>query len=1163
MTMQNPNSSGTLIMMAALLWLSAWTAVAPSALRADDLPFVNWENHPVHALDISPDGRTLAATHTADGRVQLFDISESRPIPIGHIVVGIDPVSVRFRTDDELWVVNHISDTVSVIDLQRRITIALLQTDDEPFDVVFAGNPQRAFVSCSQANTVKVYDPADLSAEPLTVEIAAEDPRALAVSADGGTVFAAIFESGNGSTILAGGQEEDQDVLQFPPNVVSDPAGPYGGVNPPPNEGGEFFPARRTGQPDAPAVGLIVRRDTNGRWMDDNDRDWTAMVSGVNAAASGRIPGWTLIDRDIAVIDAVTLEVSYAESLMNIGMAIAVNPATAKATLVGTDAENQIRFEPNLNGRFLRVLVGQVDDTGGTQLHDLNGHLDYSGPRIEQARRDLSLGDPRGIVWQQDGQRGYVSGMGSNNVIVINSDGSRAADTPIGVGEGPTGLALDEARQRLYVWNHFDTSLSVIDTSTLETVETVAVFNPLPQAIRQGRPLLYDTRLTSGLGHVSCASCHIDGRMDRLAWDLGDPSGEMKTFNQNCVTTVNSDPCEDFHPMKGPMATQTLQDIIGNEPFHWRGDRDGIEEFNPAFVGLLGDDRELSAEEMQRFEDHLATITFPPNPFRNLDNSLPDSIALTGQVTSGRFSPAGQPLPDGDPKNALKLFNQDLLDSPFQCASCHTLPTGMAVNGPLLLGNIGASAGGSIMETGPLGENHLGIVSVDGSTNKSIKVPHLRNMYDKVGFEMSVSESRAGFGFLHDGSVDSLSRFLSARAFDFKSDQEVADMVALMMAFAGSDLGDNPILSTEPPVSKDSHAAVGTQIFLNDGAEPPDALLTLYEQARAGRIDLVVHSLRQGRPTGWVYQADSDQFQDSAGGEPVGKDALIDQASPMQPQTWTAVSAGLGRRFGLDRDMDGVGDRVEIAQWSDPTDPQSNTLQPHIGHWYNPQRSGHGMDVQRLGNFMFVTWFTYNDDGSPTWYQASNVYSPDWQADMYRFAWNPDTGKVDGEIVGTMSMAFSDAEHAEFRWQIGEQSGSEPVRYFLFDDRRALRDYTGMWYDRGEPGWGFSAYSQGQTRFFVLYFYDENHQPRWVLGQDDNQARSNVPMFSFQGFCPACDRVQPQSSDAGSLTVDYRDSRSGTIDIAVSYPALPASDWIRNGADISALSDAQPNPADY
>jgi hypothetical protein len=28
------------------------------------------------------------------------------------------------------------------------------------------------------------------------------------------------------------------------------------------------------------------------------------------------------------------------------------------------------------------------------------------------------------------------------------------------------------------------------------------------------------------------------------------------------------------------MVTQSLQDIIGREPVHWRGDRPGIESFN-------------------------------------------------------------------------------------------------------------------------------------------------------------------------------------------------------------------------------------------------------------------------------------------------------------------------------------------------------------------------------------------------------------------------------------------------------------------------------------------------------------------------------------------------------------------------------------------------------
>src|SRR5439155_9319965 len=136
--------------------------------------------------------------------------------------------------------------------------------------------------------------------------------------------------------------------------------------------------------------------------------------------------------------------------------------------------------------------------------------------------------------------------------------------------------------------------------------------------------------------------------------DLGNPAGTLKRIDpaeHNLLGVTNT--FTDFHPMKGPMVTQTLQDIIGNEPHHWRGDRGGLEQFNPAFVSLLGDDSQLTTNEMQEFEDFLATIHFPPNPYRSISNSLPTNLPLPGHFTSGRFAAAGQPLPNGDAVHAL------------------------------------------------------------------------------------------------------------------------------------------------------------------------------------------------------------------------------------------------------------------------------------------------------------------------------------------------------------------------------------------------------------------------------------------------------------------------------------------------------------------------------
>jgi len=1127
-----------------LTFLAAWP------LGAADVPHVNWENHPVHALDLSPDRRLLAVAHTADQRVQLFDVSSGQALPVGHVVVGIDPVSVRFRTANELWVVNHISDSISVVDVSRRAVIDTLATGDEPFDVVFAGS--RAFVSCSQVNQVWVFDSADRTRPAQVIPILGEDPRALAVGADGNSVYAAIFESGNATTLLAGGLADPLIAL---PNAVSDPRGPYGGQNPPPNAGAAFDPPLNPAA-TPPRVGLIVRKGSDQRWRDDNARDWTDFVSGPLSAASGRVAGWNLPDRDLAIIDSGSLAVRYVSGLMNIGMTLAVQPGSGRVTLVGSDARNEVRFEPKLNGRFVQTKFARVDPApaGAAQISDLNPHLDYLSSSIAQQQRDLSISDPRAIIWRGDGQRGWVAGMGANHVIAIDAEGRRIG-TPISVGQGPAGLALDEARARLYVWNHFEVSLSTIDLASGTELTRTPVFNPLPTAIREGRPFLYDSHRTSGLGQASCGSCHVDSRMDRLAWDLGDPAQAPAPFDQNCLTLVGSRPCEDFHAMKGPMTTQTLQDIIGHEPFHWRGDRRGIEAFNPAFEGLLGDDIQLSGSEMQAFENFLATISFPPNPYRASDNSLPSALPLTGHYTSGRFAMAGLPLGIGDANRGLQLYSRGLLDTVFQCASCHSLPTGMAANGPLFLGVIGFSVGGTVMPMGAMGENHLGIVSTDGSTNVSIKVPHLRNQYDKVGFELGRTDSQAGFGFLHDGSVDSISRFVSARTFSVRSDQEVADLVALMLAFSGSDFGDaNPVLGGPAPPSRDSHAGVGKQLTLSQPGLSA-AAQSLLGIARTGATDLVVHS----GSARYRFDAGSDRF-DPGGGAPKPDAAeLAALASTSAPQTWTLVPAGLGSRLALDRDGDGVDDTVELRQGSNPADAQSTTLQPAAGLWYNPQRSGHGFDLQIAAGAIVVTWYTYLDDGSPIWYQAAAPISANWIGTLNRITRDPVSGRVSATAVGDLRIEFATANSAVMHWRIGERTGSEPVQTLFAENTATALDTTGIWYNPSESGWGLSIDNSGQTSAVVVYFYDSNNQPRWVLGSTSNSANLRVDMRSFRGFCPGCTAVPTTSNPAGTVALDFSTGRNATLNLDISHFDGSNTRWQRGPVSFVPLSTAEPH----
>src|SRR5262245_41997602 len=110
------------------------------AIPAHGQPFVNWESPHVSPLDLTPDGSRLLAVNTADDRLEVFAVTAAGLVHLGSVPAGLDPVSVRARTSTEAWVVNHISDSVSVVSLVSMNVVATLHPGDEPADVVFAGS---------------------------------------------------------------------------------------------------------------------------------------------------------------------------------------------------------------------------------------------------------------------------------------------------------------------------------------------------------------------------------------------------------------------------------------------------------------------------------------------------------------------------------------------------------------------------------------------------------------------------------------------------------------------------------------------------------------------------------------------------------------------------------------------------------------------------------------------------------------------------------------------------------------------------------------------------------------------------------------------------------------------------------------------------------------
>ena len=913
---------------ALLTGLLALAAVP--AFAAPPVPtFLEFESGPVRPVAITPNGQYLLVTNTPDNRLEVFDVlaggglSRTFSIP-----VGMEPVAVAARTNSEIWVVNHLSDSVSIIDLAvmpPRVVRTLI-VGDEPRDIVFAGSSGSCPSGCAFISTahrgqqrtqiagavfqpsgtndpqlttqgvgradVWIFNTANLGAglggTPVRVQsFFADTPRALAT--DGSTVYGAAFHSGNQTTALL--------ETAVPNSFASTCGGGGAGTGIP-------GPGTNAAAATAPFTGIIVKR-VGGNWVDSLGCTW-----------NGSVP-FALPDRDVFALNANT----FAPGTIFTGVGTILfnmvrNPVSGRIYVTNTESPNLTRFEgPGIFGGS--TVQGHLSETrisvlnpsnGAVDVRHLNKHINYSllhtspgaNHALINAQAAHSLATPLQPVISSDGSTIYVPAFGSSRIGVFSTAAIEndtfnptvtSANYITTTGGGPAGLVLDEVNNRLYVLTRFDNSVQVINPTTKATLATVPLFNPEPASVLTGRRFLYDAQVTSGNGEASCSSCHIFGDFDSLAWNLGNPDDVVTPNSQPSASPnlpVNQPPGSNwatFHPMKGPMTTQTLRGMATHGGMHWRGDRvsgsvgnDPCNNSSPsnspcnedlsfrnfivAFEGLVGKEGTITPTQMQQFTDFVLQVFLPPNPVRSLNNGLSTDAAL-GEAKYFACVPA-----------QCAFNGAGTSDTVEDCDGCHELKPALGFFG---------TAGQQTFEGEP----------------QNAKVPHTRNMYQKIGMFSVAGDQVRGFGFLHDGAVDTLRNFHGGGVFNLTPAEE-AQLEQFNLEFP-TDLA--PIVGQQVTLTSTNGVDVNPRI--NDMiTRASTSFASWMLGGTVTECDLIVKGSIGGIRRGWVRES-GGSFRDDLNA--LWTDANVRAlANTEGPLTYTCAPPGSGRRMGIDQNLDGT-----------------------------------------------------------------------------------------------------------------------------------------------------------------------------------------------------------------------------------------------------------------
>ena len=233
-----------------------------------------------------------------------------------------------------------------------------------------------------------------------------------------------------------------------------------------------------------------------------------------------------------------------------------------------------------------------------------------------------------------------------------------------------------------------------------------------------------------------------------------------------------------------------------------------------------------------------------------------------------------------------------------------------------------------------------------------------------------------------------------------------------------------------------------------------------------------------------------------------------------------------------------------------PPEAIANVPGALTGLWWNSREAGWGIHFTQRNGTVFAAWYSYDAVGNPKWYTSicslpsgaatsGTCAGPLYEVNGPTFfgtTFNPLLVNV--STAGNLQLDFQSVDSASMTYTAAGVTRTVPItrQPLASGSVPPTTNYTDLWWNPNESGWGMAITQQFTTMFLAWYVYDDRGKPMWYVATctvTGTTCAGSLLRTTGPAFGPTFNSSQVQVFTAGTVSVSFTDGNNATLTYTV------------------------------